>query len=224
MRILLGVTGSVAAVRTPELAAGLVRRGADLKVVVTGAALAFFDPNALPQADPASLLEPGRGHTAALRVRDQSLLYTDADEWPSGRRYQLGEPVLHIELRRWAEVLLIAPLDANTLGKLAFGLNDNLLTCVYRAWEPDRPILLAPAMNTRMWEHPATSRHLRQLCEDHGGVPGPRCTSMEACTAINATCPYLRVIPPQSKRLACGDVGPGGMAELVELVRAAFGE
>jgi phosphopantothenoylcysteine decarboxylase len=100
---------------------------------------------------------------------------------------------MHIELRRWADVLLIAPLDAHTLAKLALGMADNCLTCVYRAWDRTRPIVLVPAMNTLMWEHPATARHLRQIAEDVG--------------------PALRVVPPISKRLACDDVGMGAMAE-----------
>src|SRR5262245_20486764 len=78
----------------------------------------------------------------------------------SGASYQRDDPVLHIELRRWADLLVIAPLDANTLAKLAYGLSDNLLTCLYRAWDRRRPIVLAPAMNTFMWENPLTDRHL----------------------------------------------------------------
>src|SRR5207244_10305246 len=90
-----------------------------------------------------------------------------------GRRFQLGESVPHIELRKWADLLCIAPLDANTLAKLANGLADNCLTCVWRAWELARPVVLAPAMNTLMWDHPLTRRHLRQIAADHGGdVPG----------------------------------------------------
>src|SRR5439155_25384267 len=105
--------------------------------------------------------------------RNPEVVILDEDEWP-GERYRRGDAVLHIELRRWAEVLLIAPLDANTLAKLALGLTDNCLTCVYRAWERARPVLLAPAMNTLMWEHPATQRQLVQIAQDFGaGVPPP---------------------------------------------------
>src|SRR4051812_13463499 len=135
--VLLGATGSVAAVRVPALFARLQQLGHAVKVVATRPSLYFFDP-----AD----LETGR--TAVVR---------DEDEWPGrdeGRRYRAGEPVPHIELRRWAELFVIAPLDANTLAKLAVGLADNCLTCVWRAWDPARPVVLAPAMNTLMWEHP----------------------------------------------------------------------
>ena len=82
---------------------------------------------------------------------------------PRGGADERTDEVLHIELRRWADVLLIAPLDANTLAKLAVGLSDNCLTCVWRAWDPVRPVILAPAMNTLMWEHAITARHLSQL-------------------------------------------------------------
>jgi len=215
VRVLLGVTGSVAAVKTPDLVRQLLTLGCEVKVAATGPALCFFDSGLLPPGDP-------RGATDALTVdplwvRGQNRYYVDQDEWPQGRRFQVGEPVLHIELRRWADLLLIAPLDANTLGKLALGLCDNLLTCVYRAWEPDRPVILAPAMNTRMWEHPATARHLRQLGEDFGGDLPLLRDPLALCAAIADACPRLRVVPPQSKRLACGDVGVGGMAAVEEL-------
>jgi phosphopantothenoylcysteine decarboxylase len=117
--------------------------------------------------------------------------------------------------------LLLAPLDANTLAKLANGLADNCLTSVWRAWDPDRPVILAPAMNTFMWEHPLTARHLGQLAAHAGAGPAPEGMELERLvTWINATCPRLRIVPPQNKRLACGDVGVGAMAELTDLVAA----
>ncbi|MFN3650658.1 MAG: flavoprotein [Armatimonadota bacterium] len=209
-RILLGVTGSVAAVKTPALCEALAAGGHEVKVAPTRAALSFFDPAALPAT----------GGSAALPVRDQHTVYLDEDEWPQGRLFEVGEPVLHIELRKWADLLLIAPLDAQTLAKLALGLSDNLLTCVYRAWDFDQPVVLAPAMNTLMWEHPATQRHLSQLMVDHhGGTPPVLGAGAEAfCDAINHLCARLRVVPPQSKRLACGDEGMGGLAEVEEIV------
>src|SRR5205807_689348 len=81
---------------------------------------------------------------------------------------------------RWAEVFVVAPLDANTLAKLAAGLCDNCLTCVWRAWEPTRPVVLAPAMNTLMWQHPTTGRHLRQLAADAGAPAAPLHLGLEA--------------------------------------------
>jgi phosphopantothenoylcysteine decarboxylase len=208
--VLLGVTGSVAAIRTPALYEELKRAGYQVKIVATRAALYFFDPSVLDPVDP------------ARPERNPAVVALDEDEWPgrpAGQRYQRDDPILHIELRRWAHVLLVAPLDANTLAKLANGLADNCLTCVWRAWDPNRPAILAPAMNTLMWEHPLTARHLRQLAADAGVGPAPSPLDLEALVAwINAVCPRLRIVGPQSKRLACGDVGLGAMAELADLV------
>ncbi len=204
--VLLGVTGSVAAIKVPELFALLKQAGHEVKVVATRSALYFFDPAAL---DPS---RPGR---------NPEVVILDEDEWPGlgeGRRWQRGEPVPHIQLRRWASLLLVAPLDANTLAKLAGGLCDNCLTCVWRAWEPARPVVLAPAMNTLMWEHPLTARHLRQLAAD-AGAPVPDGFDLDQLLRhVNQTCPRLRVVPPVVKRLADGDVGMGGLAELAHIV------
>jgi phosphopantothenoylcysteine decarboxylase len=198
--VLLGVTGSVAAIKVPSLFSDLERLGHHVKVVATRAALYFFDPASL-----------GR------RGRDPNVVVLDEDEWP-GRHYTRGDPVLHIELRRWAGVLLIAPLDANTLAKLAGGLADNCLTCVWRAWDPARPVVLAPAMNTFMWQHPLTARHLRQLAADAGATPPSEVELDDLPAWINTHCPRLRIVPPVSKRLACGDVGVGALAELDQIV------
>jgi phosphopantothenoylcysteine decarboxylase len=199
--ILLGVTGSVAAIHTPALYKALQRDGHQVKVIATQPALYFFDPAALDPAQP---------------VRNPEAVVLDEDEWPGrsqGHRYQREDTVLHIELRRWAHVLLIAPLDANTLAKLASGLSDNCLTCVWRAWDPDRPVILAPAMNTLMWEHPLTERHLRQLAVDARAGPAPPDLNRDGLVSwINEHCPRLYIVPPQSKRLACGDVGVGALA------------
>ncbi len=212
--ILLGVTGSVAAIRTPALFELLRQAGHAVKVVATRAALYFFDPAELgpPPSGPAR--------------RDPGVLVLDEDEWPGrdeGRHYRRDDPVLHIELRRWADLLVIAPLDANTLAKLAAGLADNCLTCVWRAWDPARPVVLAPAMNTLMWEHPLTTRHLRQIAADAGGGPALGGLDLDGLVEwLNRSCPRLRLVPPVSRRLACGDVGVGAMAA-VEDVAAAVG-
>lgn len=193
--ILLGVTGSVAAVKTPLLYKTLRRPGHAIKVVATQASLYFFDPSDIPRES----------------------LVLDEDEWPGrsgGKRWQREDEVLHIQLRRWADILLIAPLDANTLAKLANGLADNCLTCVWRAWEPSRPVLLAPAMNTLMWQHPATGRHLRQIAADMGAAVPDGSALDDLLDWINAHCPRLRIIAPEDRRLACGDVGMGAMAAL----------
>ncbi|XP_032870758.1 phosphopantothenoylcysteine decarboxylase isoform X2 [Amblyraja radiata] len=108
---------------------------------------------------------------------------------------QKTDPVLHIELRRWADLMVIAPLDANTLGKIASGICDNLLTCVVRAWDLKRPLLFCPAMNTVMWEHPITAVHIQTL-KSFG---------------------YIEV-PCIVKKLVCGDEGKGGMAEVSTII------
>ena len=175
--VLLGVTGSVAAIYTPQLYDALCQAGHRVKTVATKSACYFFD----------------------VGQRDKDIVILDEDEWP-GERYQRGDPVLHIELRRWADVFVIAPLDANTLAKLALGITDNCLTCVYRAWDPAKPVILAPAMNTLMWQHPVTARHLTQVAGDLRGA--------------------LSVVEPIEKKLACDDVGLGAMAERPALLAA----
>jgi phosphopantothenoylcysteine decarboxylase len=209
--VVLGVTGSVAAIRAPELYRQLRQAGHGVKVVATHPALYFFDAAAL---DPVAPSRP---------ERNRQVVILDEDEWPGfgqGQRYQRDDPVLHIELRRWGDVLLIAPLDANTLAKLAGGLADNCLTCLWRAWEPSRPVVLAPAMNTLMWQHPLTARHLRQLAVDGGAGQAPDDIDLAALVPwLNQHCRRLHVIAPQSKQLACGEVGVGAMAEVDEIVQ-----
>ncbi len=200
--LLLGVTGSVAAIKTPLLYEQLKGRGHQVKVVATRPSLYFFDPFSLDPSRP---------------ERNPDVVVLDEDEWPGqgrGQRYQRQDTVLHIELRRWADLLVIAPLDANTLAKLANGLADNCLTCVWRAWEPARPVALAPAMNTLMWQHPATARHLRQLAADAGAAPPADLAFDDLPDWINTHCARLRILQPESRRLACDDVGVGAMASL----------
>ena len=196
-RVLLAATGSVAAIRTPELCRALRTAGHEVRVAATEPALHFFDPGEL-------------GGVELLR---------DRDEWTVGG-YRRGDPVLHIELRKWADALLVAPLDANTLAKLAHGLADNLVTSVLRAWDFARPLVLAPAMNTLMWDSPVTRRHFRQVLEDHGEGGVASWSLDEVGDVFRRHCPGIVVVAPQSKRLACGDVGIGGMAEDGEIVEA----
>jgi phosphopantothenoylcysteine decarboxylase len=201
-RLILGVTGSVAAIRTPALFRALSAAGHEVRVVATDAALYFFDPAEL---DPAGAPAEGR------------VLFRDADEWPEPR-YRRGDAVLHIELRKWADMLIVAPLDANTLAKFAIGLSDNCLACVFRAWDFAKPVVLAPAMNTFMWESTVTLRQLGQLLDDRAGAPVPGGWSLEDAPALFARhAPRIVLIPPQAKRLACGDVGKGAMAEVTEI-------
>jgi len=183
--VLLGVTGSVAAIHTSQLFDELRQAGHVVKLVATRSSLYFFDPSAIAP------IESGR--------RNKDVVILEEDEWP-GDHYERGDPVLHIELRRWADVLLIAPCDANTLAKLALGITDNCLTCIYRAWDRARPVILAPAMNTLMWEHPVTARHLAQIAADLRDG--------------------LHVVEPIKKKLACEEVGIGAMADRPFLVEA----
>ncbi|XP_056272643.1 phosphopantothenoylcysteine decarboxylase [Pseudoliparis swirei] len=169
--VLVGVTGSVAALKLPLLVSQLLQLpGVDIRVVTTEHAKHFYN---------------------SAEVSAQ--LYSDMDEWELWT--QRSDPVLHIELRRWADLLVIAPLDANTLGKIANGICDNLLTCVVRAWDTSRPLLFCPAMNTAMWKHPITAQQVSRLTE-FGYVE----------------------IPCISKKLVCGDEGKGAMAEVSTIV------
>jgi phosphopantothenoylcysteine decarboxylase len=209
--ILLGVTGSVAAIKTPLLYQALKFAGHQVKVVATKASTYFFDPDQLDPPDP--------DHP----TRNPQVVYLDEDEWPGraeGLRYQRDDAVLHIELRRWADLLIVAPLDANTLAKLSCGVADNCLTCVWRAWDVSRAVILAPAMNTLMWEHPLTARHLRQLASDAGAAPPGDVPLDELPGWINAHCTHFRILEPESRRLACGDVGIGAMAAVERIVEA----
>jgi phosphopantothenoylcysteine decarboxylase len=208
-RIVLGVTGSVAAIRTPALFSSLRDAGHRVRVVVTEPALHFFDPNELVRDESDPLGGP---------------LFRDADEWAgtgTGTRYRRDDPVLHIAFRQWADLLIVAPLDANTLAKFALGLSDNFLTCLFRAWDFTKPVIVAPAMNTLMWESPVTLRHLRQLLADRAEGPvDERWGLNEAGEVFARHAPRLVLVPPQAKRLACGDVGLGAMAEVATIAEA----
>ena len=196
MNVLLGVTGSVAATLTDKTVAALEANGHEVKVVITRPATYFWRKGCW-----AYLLSIFFSKLCPRRLRSNPFsrkIMTDFDEWP-GTRYHKGanDLILHIALRDWADVLVIAPLTANTLAKLAHGICDNLLTSVFRAWclgARAKPIILAPAMNTKMWEHPCTQAHLDKL---------------EFGTTI---------VPPQSKQLACGEIGIGAMAKIEDIV------
>jgi phosphopantothenoylcysteine decarboxylase len=170
--VLLCVTGSVAAIRVPELVDLLiaVQGVREVRVAATERSLSFLSSQC-----------PLPAHVQ---------VFSDKDEWKAWNR--LGDTVLHIELRNWADVLVVAPLSANSLAKIALGICDNLVTCIARAWHVGvRPFLVAPAMNTAMWEHPITRTHLNTLERPEVGV---------------------QVIPPIAKKLACGEIGMGAMA------------
>jgi len=224
--VLVGATGSVAAVRVPALADALRAAGHAVKVVATDAATYFFDAAAFGRSGSASVSVSGEkppeaGSSNFTHTHTRTItLFRDSDEWP-GDHYARGDAVLHVELRKWADLFLVAPLDANTLAKLAVGLCDNCLTCVWRAWDVARPVVLAPAMNALMWRHPFTRRHLRVLAADAGAghIPG-HLDEAQLIAQLNDRSKTLRVVAPVEKVLACGDVGVGGLAEVAEIVRA----
>ena len=172
LRILVGVTGSVASIKLLALVAEL-QKIAEVRIVSTAAAEHFWKDLALPQD---------------VRV------YKDIDEWNTWQK--MGDAVLHIELRRWANIFVVAPLDANTMAKIAHGQCDNLLTCVARCWDVRRgTMIVAPAMNTFMWDHPITEIQVQMLRESG-----------------------IDVINPIVKKLACGDIGTGAMVEVSTIV------
>ena len=204
-QIVLGVTGSVAALRVPSLFGEFRGAGHRVRVVATEPSLHFFDPGELP-VDP---FDPLGGP-----------VFRDRDEW-TAPRWRRDDPVLHVEFRRWADLLVVAPLDANTLAKFAIGMSDNFLTCLFRAWDFAKPVVLAPAMNTLMWDSPVTRRHLDQLLEDRGdGRQADDWTLDEADAVFARHAPALVLVPPQAKRLACGDVGQGALAEVASIAEA----
>jgi phosphopantothenoylcysteine decarboxylase/phosphopantothenate--cysteine ligase len=129
-RILLGVTGGIAAYKSPELVRRLRERGAQIQIVMTAAAREFITPLTLQAVS-------GR----AVRT----------DLWDSAAEAAMG----HIELARWAELVLIAPASAGFLARLATGQADDLLTTLCLATEA--PLAVAPAMNRVMWAHPAAA-------------------------------------------------------------------
>ncbi|XP_043483787.1 phosphopantothenoylcysteine decarboxylase [Leptopilina heterotoma] len=172
-KILIGCTGSVATIKLPQLVDKLWQHNYDIRVVVTERAKHFLKDVKLP-------------------IGTQVL--SDTVEWAAWQ--DRGDPVLHIDLVKWADLFLIAPLDANTLGKLASGICDNILTCVARAWDPNKPLLFCPAMNTRMWNHPVTE---------------PQVSLLKSWGYKEVSC--------ISKTLMCGDTGMGGMAEIDTIVQ-----
>lgn len=169
-RILVGVGGGIAAYKVCDVVSTLAKAGAEVQVILTDRSQQFVTPLTF-----ASLSR----HPA----------YTDQDFWqPSYTR------PLHIELGEWAEVVLIAPLTANTLAKLAYGLADNLLTNTVLA--STCPVLLAPAMNTDMWQQASVQRNWQLVQSDD----------------------RYHTVGPGAGILACDRVGAGRMAEPVEIV------
>ena len=136
--IVLGVTGSIAAHKAADLASLLVKKGFEVRVIMTADALRFITP--LP-----------------FKTLSRHPVITDLYDEERG-----WEPA-HIKLADEADLLLVAPATANTMAKLAHGLANDALSCIALALNPKAKILMAPAMNGKMWQHPATQQNLATL-------------------------------------------------------------
>jgi phosphopantothenoylcysteine decarboxylase / phosphopantothenate---cysteine ligase len=180
VKVVVGVTGGIAAYKAADLVSQLVRRGDEVRVVMTGNATKFVGP---------LTFEALSGHPVML------------DALATGGGAGELSAIEHIAWAKWADLTIVAPLTASTLAKLAVGIADDALTTVWMAIPEGKPCLVCPAMNTAMWEHPVVQRNLRWL-----GDLG-----------------RYTIVPPTSKRLACGDVGMGGLADVADMIAAIDG-
>ncbi len=171
-RILLGVSGGIAAYKSAQLARLLRRQGADVRVVMTLSATRFVTP---------LTFQALTGHAVHSAVLDED------------QENAMG----HINLARWADVLLVAPATANVLAKFSLGIADDLLSTLYLATEC--PVFVAPAMNQAMWAKPATRENLQRL-RNHG----------------------VTILGPDQGEQACGETGPGRMQEPEAICRRLF--
>jgi phosphopantothenoylcysteine synthetase/decarboxylase len=146
--VILGVTGSIAAHRAVDLASALVKAGCDVHVVMTAEALRFV--TALP-----------------FKTLSRNPVVTDLFDEKEGWKPS------HIDLADRADLLLIAPATANSIAKLASGLADDGLSCMALALNPDAKVLIAPAMNGKMWLHPATQANAATLQQRGANFIGP---------------------------------------------------
>lgn len=170
MNIVLGITGSIAAYKAADLTSKLLKEGHEVHCVMTKAAAEFITPLTLQVLSRQPVL---------VSLEDEK------DSWKPG----------HIQLADRADLFLVAPLSADTLGNFAHGLAPDPLSSVYLALPRTTPVLLAPAMNGKMWQHPATTRNIAQLVED-------------GCQFID----------PAEGDLACGYQGVGRLAEVEEIL------
>ena len=170
MKIVLGISGSIAAYKAADLASQLIKRGHQVHVVMTRAATEFITPLTLQTLTRQPVL-------VSLEDEKQS--------WKPG----------HIELADCADLFLIAPASANLIGQLANGLSPDPLTSIYLALPRNTPVLISPAMNGKMWLHPANQRNVAQLIAD-------------GCEFIG----------PAEGGLACGYEGIGRLAPVEEIL------
>lgn len=154
-KIILGVTGSIAAYKAADLASQLTKAGCDLHVVMTADALRFITP-------------------LAFKTLSRNPVVTDLYDEEEG-----WKPA-HIKLADEAGLLLIAPATANTIAKLAQGLANDALSCIALALNPRARLLIAPAMNGNMWQHPATRGNVKLLQQRGAEFIGPE-SGMLSC-------------------------------------------
>jgi phosphopantothenoylcysteine decarboxylase/phosphopantothenate--cysteine ligase len=178
MKITLGVTGSISAYKSIELLRLLVKDGHEVKVVLTKGALKFV------KAELFSYL-------------GASEVFTSQDDFkfPHDSKSQLNGSVLHVELTKWSDKLVIAPLCANTLSSFVTAQSNDLLTSLFLAWPKEKPILSFPAMNTQMYNHPFVKDNLERLSELENTY----------------------VAPTLHGELACGDHGAGKLLEVEKI-------
>ena len=199
--LLLASSGSVATIKLPNIVKELSRyNDLSVRIVLTKAAENFLAGQSAEQP----LLQ------SLCKVKNVDGVYRDEDEWD--KPWVRGGSILHIELRRWADILVIAPLSANSMAKMTAGVADSLMLSLVRAWDTTgeiegsgkKRIILAPGMNTAMWRHPVTKKQLQVLEEDW---------------AVDAEHDgWIELLRPVEKTLACGDVGDGAMREWSEIV------
>jgi phosphopantothenoylcysteine decarboxylase / phosphopantothenate---cysteine ligase len=205
MRVLIGIGGGIAAYKVCEIISSLFKTGIEVKVILTSGAEQFITPL-----------------TVATLSRHPA--YTDKDFWQP-----IHHRPLHIELGEWADLILIAPLTANTLAKLAYGLADNLLTNTILA--STCPVLLAPAMNTEMWEQTSVQRNWQLLCQDSRYHSAGPAAGLLACDRVGmgrmsepgAILPYIySLLLTQGKLDLLGTrvlISTGGTREFFDPVR-----
>jgi len=172
MNIALGVCGGIAAYKAVEVLRGLQRAGCTVRVAMTKRACEFVQP---------------------LTFRALSGSHIVVDDYAPDN----PDPIAHITFSQTADLLIVAPATANIIAKFANGVADDFLTSTYLACSA--PVLVAPAMNTTMWEHPATQRNLDRLRAD--GV---------------------HIMQPDAGEMACGTIGPGRLSEPERIVAAAL--
>ena len=205
--LLLAASGSVATIKLPLILQALSHHdNLSIRLVLTRSAQSFLAGQSDEQPPFQTLKE----------IKNVDGIHTDEDEWR--QPWVRGAAILHIELRRWSDLLVVAPLSADTLAKMANGFADNLLLSVIRAWDttgeidgsrggsPRKPIMVAPAMNTAMHLHPLTKNHLSILENAWGMEP------------LDDAAPLIEVLRPVEKTLACGDTGVGAMKEWSSIV------